>query len=179
MAGPLLHGGGPALLFGFPPAIHDLFLKIIDNPSIKWFSDAAFRLINLKLYEVCRFLPTHFAEFGGTGMAGRKHHSKQNPQSRTISLSRMPSRVPPAAPPARPKPNLLDQRRKAIRVTCHTLWHSFAIRIIDMTRTFQEPLCRFGAADCHPLLSWRFAPVHQAAAAGSRPREQARVYVSR
>jgi len=36
-----------------------------------------------------------------------------------------------------------------------------------------------GAADCHPLLSWRFAPVHQAAAAGSRPREQARVYVSR
>jgi hypothetical protein len=36
-----------------------------------------------------------------------------------------------------------------------------------------------GAADCHPLLSWRFAPVHQAAAAGGRPREQARVYVSR
>jgi hypothetical protein len=36
-----------------------------------------------------------------------------------------------------------------------------------------------GAADCHPLLSWRFAPVHQAAAAGSHPREQARVYVSR
>ncbi|MEK7358926.1 MAG: hypothetical protein AAB422_00990, partial [Planctomycetota bacterium] len=36
-----------------------------------------------------------------------------------------------------------------------------------------------GAADCHPLLFWRFAPVHQAAAAGSRPREQARVYVSR
>jgi len=36
-----------------------------------------------------------------------------------------------------------------------------------------------GAADCHPLLSWRFAPVHQAAAAGSRPREQARVYVGR
>jgi hypothetical protein len=36
-----------------------------------------------------------------------------------------------------------------------------------------------GAADCHPLLSWRSAPVHQAAAAGNRPREQARVYVSR
>ncbi len=36
-----------------------------------------------------------------------------------------------------------------------------------------------GAADCHPLLSWRFAPVHQAAAAVSLPREQARVYVSR
>ncbi len=36
-----------------------------------------------------------------------------------------------------------------------------------------------GAADCHPLLSWRFAPVHQAAAAGSRSREQARVYASR
>ena len=36
-----------------------------------------------------------------------------------------------------------------------------------------------GAADCHPLLSGRIVPVHQAAEAGSRPREQARVYVSR
>ena len=35
-----------------------------------------------------------------------------------------------------------------------------------------------GAANCHPL-SGAYAPSHQAAAAVSRPREQARVYVSR
>jgi hypothetical protein len=36
-----------------------------------------------------------------------------------------------------------------------------------------------GVADCHPILSWRFAPVHQADAAGSRPRKQARVCAGR
>jgi len=38
---------------------------------------------------------------------------------------------------------------------------------------------RHRAADSHPLSVRRFAPGHQAVAADSRPREQARVSVSR
>jgi hypothetical protein len=110
----------------------------------------------------------------------------------------------PSSHPSVGKPKLLDQLREALRsrhyshrlhttrltprprgVSCSSSESSprrslyFTAERVKRNDGSDASRRAIGAADCHPLSVWRFAPVHQAAAAGSRPREQARVYVSR